>query len=664
MSSLITNLFGPIFVKDMAELSRHWRTYLYRCLFGALLLVSLGVVYQDFVRFQHQRPGEIFPLALMSEQFFHTYLWVQFVAVFLLVPLLLSGAIAGEHEKRTLDLLLTTQLRNRDIYFGKLGSRVMSLVMLILSGIPIVAFTMLFGGVDLQMFWNAMLGTLVALVWMCANTMFWSIVAKDTLSALVMSFLTLSYLWGMPLIVMVGTTLLLHWQHPTGGNLVYEDYHDRAELVISLLNPVAPFVVGVSADLGNKFQRMLGNGYLYWMMISPLAWSAMVMAVSLRELRHDRKIIKKKVPGTPKVTKRSLLGQVWSGLLFVPVFRFMGRWLATAPADRWLGFEITNPLWQRARRAMVHDREMTFLILQLVMCVVIIVGLALKFLFGVLEMPASGFAKVILFFFWLILFPLAITLTSIGLALDRGRGVFEQLLATPITSRELVQGALLMSWQRWYLTCVALIAVVVLSVAMGYYLVWEAIPMLVIGFVSLVVFLLEAVACSLMARSVVSGLVSGFAIPVTLWAVLPMFIRAWQWNFWVTLLVAGVTLPASWALLRWRKNSFTIPFYLGSVHLGFVMIASVLMLLRFDEDPFPELSMIEGVRLLEYACFHKYLDLWSGSWSHWLHCAGYYCLTQLLFLVWLYRWLNRNVDVIVGRMPSHSPVELGLSRDV
>ncbi len=664
MSSIIANLFGPIFVKDMAELSRHWRTYLYRCLFGTLLLVSLGVVYQDFHRYQHQRPGEVFPLALMAEQFFHTYLWVQYVAVLLLVPLLVPGAVAGEHEKGTLDLLLTTQLRNRDIYFGKLGSRVMSLVMLILSGIPIVAFTILFGGVDLQVFWNAMLGTLVALVWVCANTMFCSIVAKDALTALVLSFGMLSWVWGIPLIIMLTTSVLLYCQpsDPAGGGMMRTLYYEHAELVISSLSPFAPFVVGISADLGNKFQRLLGNSYLYWMMISPLAWSALVLAASLRVLRHDRTIIKKKVPGSLAVAKRNLLEQVWSGLWFVPVFRFLMRWLGTAPPDRWLWFEITNPLWQRSRRVLVHDRMGGVIIMQLQCWILSIAVFVALFIFQVGSFKPQEYAWMTDISIWGLLFFISIFLTSIGNVLDRYRGLLDQLLVTPISPGELVKGALLTSWQHWYLTCLLLIVVVVLFVAMGYYLIWEAILMVVIGFLSLAVFLLEAVACSLVARSVVSGLLSGFAIPVTLWVVLPMLIRNWQVNFWAILLVLGAALPASWALMRWRKNSFTIPFYLGSVHLVFVLFASVLMLLRFDGVPFSEWSMIEGGRLFTYAIFQEHRHLADESWSDWIHTAGYYCLTQLLFLVWLHRWLNRNVDVMVGRMPSNSPVKLERSR--
>ena len=659
MSSIVTNFFGPIFVKDMAELSRHWRTYLYRCLFGTLLLVSLGVVYQDFLRYKHQRPGEVFPLALMAEQFFHTYLWVQYVAVLLLVPLLVSGAVAGEHEKGTLDLLLTTQLRNRDIYFGKLGSRLMSLVMLILSGIPIVAFTMLFGGVDLQVFWNAMLGTLVVLVWVCANTMFCSIVAKDTLTAVVLSFGMLSWVWGIPLIIMLTTSVLLYWQHPdpAGGGMMRTLYYEHAELVISLLSPFAPFVVGISADLGNQFQRLLGNGYLYWMMISPLAWSALVLAASLRVLRHDRTIIKKKVPDSLAVAKRNLLEQVWSGLWFVPVFRFLMRWLGTAPPDRWLGFEITNPLWQRSRRVLVHDRMGIVIIMQLqwwILCVAVIVAL---FIFQVGSFKPMEYAWMTACLIWTLLFLIAIFFASIGNVLDRQRGLLDQLLVTPITPRELVNGALLTGWQHWYLTFLLLIVVVILFVAMGYYLVWEAILMFVIDFLSLAVFLLEAVACSLEARSVVPGLFSGFAIPVTLWVALPMLGRTWNVNFLAMLLVVGIVLAVSWALMHWGKNSFTIPFYLGSVHLVFVLFASVLMLLRFDGVPFSEWSMIERGRLFTYAIFQEHRHLADESWSDWIHAVGYNCLTQLLFLVWLYRWLNRNVDVMVGRMPTNSPIE-------
>ena len=94
--------------------------------------------------------GQIRPkdLSRLAETFFSVYMVVQFILVCILTPAAVAGAIADEKERRTLEFLLATDLRDREILFGKLASRVGSLLLFLLAGLPILGLMQFFGGID------------------------------------------------------------------------------------------------------------------------------------------------------------------------------------------------------------------------------------------------------------------------------------------------------------------------------------------------------------------------------------------------------------------------------------------------------------------------------------------------------------------------------------
>ena len=57
------------------------------------------------------------------------------------------GTIAQERERRTMEYLYTTPLSNLEIIIGKLGGRVLQILYLVLSGVPVLALAMLLGGI-------------------------------------------------------------------------------------------------------------------------------------------------------------------------------------------------------------------------------------------------------------------------------------------------------------------------------------------------------------------------------------------------------------------------------------------------------------------------------------------------------------------------------------
>jgi ABC-type transport system involved in multi-copper enzyme maturation permease subunit len=63
-------------------------------------------------------------------------------------PAFTVGAISGERERKTLDLLRATQLTSRQIAAGKLASALGTILLLVLATVPLFSLAFLLGGVE------------------------------------------------------------------------------------------------------------------------------------------------------------------------------------------------------------------------------------------------------------------------------------------------------------------------------------------------------------------------------------------------------------------------------------------------------------------------------------------------------------------------------------
>jgi ABC-type transport system involved in multi-copper enzyme maturation permease subunit len=150
-------LLGPVFFYDALRTARRGRHRLLRCLYAGLLLVVLALVYARwFVRDPSAGLMALFEggrvdrndLARFAESFFYTFLGAQYAVVLLVTPAYTAGAIAEERQARTLESLLATGLSSTELVLGKLASRVVHLVLLLLTGLPVLSLLQLVGGVD------------------------------------------------------------------------------------------------------------------------------------------------------------------------------------------------------------------------------------------------------------------------------------------------------------------------------------------------------------------------------------------------------------------------------------------------------------------------------------------------------------------------------------
>jgi ABC-type transport system involved in multi-copper enzyme maturation permease subunit len=190
-------LVGPLFFYDLVRLARSGRTTLIRCVYALALLVGVSAVYY------HRFPQELFgaysgraPKASLSDLarfgwlVVTTALVIQAAAVLVLTPAYVAGAIAEDKERRTLDLLFTTHLRDREIVLGKLCARILHLLGLLLAGLPMLCLAQLWGGVDPVILGALMLATLATLLSVAGVAILASVVSRGVQAALMGTYAT------------------------------------------------------------------------------------------------------------------------------------------------------------------------------------------------------------------------------------------------------------------------------------------------------------------------------------------------------------------------------------------------------------------------------------------------------------------------------------------
>jgi ABC-type transport system involved in multi-copper enzyme maturation permease subunit len=206
-------MVGPLFYYDLMRVTRRGRGILLRCCYTLALLGALFCHY--YIRFPNHdlladpfAPPALVPpsrMAVLAAGFVLYILLIQTVAVFLLTPAYLAGAVAEERERGTLELLFTTHLSAREIVLGKLLARLTHLVGVVLAGLPLLMLTQLWGGVENRLLVAAFyatalnllsVGAICILCSVCSRTVTRAVLSSYVLTALVFALTLFAAEWG------------------------------------------------------------------------------------------------------------------------------------------------------------------------------------------------------------------------------------------------------------------------------------------------------------------------------------------------------------------------------------------------------------------------------------------------------------------------------------
>jgi len=181
-------LFGPIYTLELVRMARRQSVILWRVIYVSVLFLVLGSMYHSFV----DKPGvnwltspdiSIAEAAEFSNAFVSTFLIIQFCLIGLMTPGLVSSVVAEEKDRRSIDFLLMTDLRSREVILGKSASRLTYLGTYVLAGLPVLALLPLFGGVDFRLVAMAYLATFVMVLGIAGVSIYVSVHAPNASKA-------------------------------------------------------------------------------------------------------------------------------------------------------------------------------------------------------------------------------------------------------------------------------------------------------------------------------------------------------------------------------------------------------------------------------------------------------------------------------------------------
>jgi ABC-type transport system involved in multi-copper enzyme maturation permease subunit len=181
--------------KELRSRSRGWRPVV--VLTGYLLLLSGGVL--GFLYLVRLGMGVIPPT--LGSQLFSTLALGAIVLLSFITPALTAGAISGERERRTLDLLLVTRSSSLGLVVGKLLGSLLYVLFLLAASLPAFALVYLYGGVPPSYLLMVFLVAGVTAVTHAAVALFLSALLRRTLAALVLSYmLVIGVVFGVPFV--------------------------------------------------------------------------------------------------------------------------------------------------------------------------------------------------------------------------------------------------------------------------------------------------------------------------------------------------------------------------------------------------------------------------------------------------------------------------------
>lgn len=193
-------LRNPVTVKELRGRMRGRRAFAVLTLY---LLVLSGVITLVYLAYTSGANGVGSTAARTAGKgLFAAVLAVQVFLVVFIGPAFTAGAISGERERQTFDLLRTTLLSAESFVLGKLISALSYVFLLVLVSIPLQSIAFLLGGLSLTELILSQLLILVAAVAYALYGLWCSATMRTTLAATVTTFAgTLFATFGVPLLV-------------------------------------------------------------------------------------------------------------------------------------------------------------------------------------------------------------------------------------------------------------------------------------------------------------------------------------------------------------------------------------------------------------------------------------------------------------------------------
>lgn len=241
---------NPVFEKELRIYERTVKLSVVIFIYNIILAIVAFAIFYDMLH-TSRYTGSVEYKSII--QIYIIMAYIQFGMLVLIIPGLTAGAISGERERQTLDILLSTQMKPWQIIFGKLQSSLLVVLLLATTSLPIVSIVFVFGGIKIVDLLILILLLVVEAVFIGTIGLFFSSLFKKTTSATVLTYTTL-------LFVFVGTYLIVQgvftFEQTKNAAIVDSVTDIQGVIYVLLVNPIITFSGLISKQAGGSNEIM------------------------------------------------------------------------------------------------------------------------------------------------------------------------------------------------------------------------------------------------------------------------------------------------------------------------------------------------------------------------------------------------------------------------
>ncbi|MDY7040738.1 MAG: ABC transporter permease subunit [Chloroflexota bacterium] len=248
---------NPVIVKELRSRMRGWRAF---AILTGFLLVSAAACYGLYrvmmTTMSYDYGGSYgSPSAMIGQAMFGGLALFELLLICFITPALTAGAISGEHDHQTYEMLVSTPLHSRAILRGKLVSALSYVFLLIFAAIPLASVIFLFGGVAPRDMIKVLIILVTTAITYGMMGLFFSALLKRTGRATVLTYAVILVIMFVTLFAYTLLTITSQGQEPSRAIL----YLNPLSAIASVLGASAPFQRGmVPSILGLPYMLMAG----------------------------------------------------------------------------------------------------------------------------------------------------------------------------------------------------------------------------------------------------------------------------------------------------------------------------------------------------------------------------------------------------------------------
>lgn len=219
-------MMNPILNKELTIGSRSMKMSIHLMLYN-LVLGGIAIITMMIIKSESDYGGGDAYKTLMA--LFPILATLQCFIILFMIPTLTASSIAGERERQTLDVMLTTPIRPFSIVLGKVFASMTQVLMYVLSSVPIMSLAFIIGGMS----WTYILGFIAMVIYASfyvgAIGVYCSAKKKRTITAVIGSYIIIA--------VVMLFTLVAFWIHTSIiSSQYYSNYNVATQAYTSTLN--------------------------------------------------------------------------------------------------------------------------------------------------------------------------------------------------------------------------------------------------------------------------------------------------------------------------------------------------------------------------------------------------------------------------------------------